>query len=531
MAPPGPLVLCGVLLCAHALQASILSGQSGRLAVEDTANEEYAVPKDLLIGAGISALQTEGAWNEEGRGESAADHLLHEGKLFPGGPQHAHDQAADSYHRYKDDIAMAVALKLKLFRFSFSWTRLLPTADVSKPNQQGVDHYHQLIDEIIKNGMTPMATLYHFDHPQILEASFGGWVGEQMVDKFEEYARFVFQEYGKKVKHWVTINEPNVYCTYFVLAFSGDLTHQTTKERFKCIRNNILGHAKAYHAFKDLKLEGVVGFSAHTIHATPASTLPEDVYAADAFNQFQSGSTLQPVVTGDYPQIVKDLGAEAVVPFTEDEQALIRNTADFMGLNVYYSMTATYNASQSDDSANVPIFAPGKLGLEFIPFVQTKSNIKGDMTQLYSEVTPDALESVMLWTWQSYKVPIFITENGFADVENLGLRDGRRAVYHSAYLRTLIKTMKAFDVPVLGYCAWSLVDAYEWSANFGRRFGLVHVDYEGGTLERSLKDSKDFWITMADTGVVPLVSSASGQCVSTLAVLVAAAASLYTQRL
>ncbi|XP_034240731.1 beta-glucosidase 1A-like [Thrips palmi] len=123
---------------------------------------------------------------------------------------------------------------------------------------------------------------------------------------------------------------------------------------------------------------------------------------------------------------------------------------------------------------------------------------------LFYKIEPDALRMAILWTWQKYKRPLLVTENGLGDAMHLGKHDEMRAAYHSAYLRTLVKTVKDFSVDIIGYCAWSLIDSFEWSAGYKRPFGLVHVDYEHGTLDRSLKDSSSFWIEMAETGVVPL---------------------------
>ncbi|XP_034235670.1 avenacosidase 1-like [Thrips palmi] len=182
-----------------------------------SSTDPFALPDGMLIGAGVSAFQTEGAWNVSGKAESAADHVLHLGRLssMGFGDPHGHDVAANSYYRYKEDIAMAKELKLSMYRFSISWPRVLPDTNAANPNREGVQYYHDLIDEILRNNMTPLATLYHFDHPQILEDQFKGWQGEEMVAKFTEYARFVFNQYAGKVKLWVTVNEPNVYCIYF----------------------------------------------------------------------------------------------------------------------------------------------------------------------------------------------------------------------------------------------------------------------------------------------------------------------------
>ncbi|XP_034240680.1 putative beta-glucosidase 6 isoform X2 [Thrips palmi] len=238
---------------------------------------------------------------------------------------------------------MAVKLKLTLYRFSISWSRVLPDSDPSNPNMEGVQYYHDLIDEILRNNLTPMATLHHFDHPRILEDQFKGFQGEEMVAKFKEYARFAFNQYAGKVKLWVTVNEPNMYCIYFPNLYNiSGLYTDNDMQRYDCVRHTILAHAEAYHVFHEDNHEGRVGFTALLTPARPNSTRSEDVYTAAAYNELQAGLALNPVVHGDWPQDVKDLAGSKVPEFSEAEKQRIKGTADFLGFNVYYTLTVAY---------------------------------------------------------------------------------------------------------------------------------------------------------------------------------------------
>lgn len=468
-------------------------------------DDPFAVPDGLLIGAGVSAIQTEGAWDADGKGESAADHLLHTGKLTKMGfsnDSHQHDTAADSYHRYKEDVHAAAALGLKLYRLSISWSRVLPD-DVTR-NEKGIKYYHDLIDEVIANGMTPLVTMYHFDHPWILEDKFKGWQSAEMIQHFKAYAKFLFDEYGKKVKMWITINEPNMYCTYFPGLFqAAEIYTDADMDHYACMRNAMLAHAEAYHIFKDGGYEGQVGCSVLLMTARANSTRPEDVYAAEAFNQMHAGVVLSPIVYGDYPEIVKAHASKQLKPFTDAEKTLITGSTDFIAFNIYYEMLASYSTASFNPFVHIPVIGPF---LEDVPFVSM--TVKGvdmqHMMSMYSVVEPDAMRTAVLWLWNQYKVPLLISENGFGDVSNLGTKDRIRGVYHSAFLRTLVTTMKEYSVKVLGYSTWSLIDSFEWSAGYGRPFGLVHVDYEGGSLNRTLKDSSKFWMELAETKRIPL---------------------------
>ncbi|XP_034249356.1 myrosinase 1-like [Thrips palmi] len=511
------LAVLAVALCGGAA----LEGPDG---LEDP----FAVPEGLLIGAGVSAIQTEGAWDEDGKGESAADHLLHIGKLSAfgfGNDSREHDVAADSYHRYKEDVRAAAQLGLKLYRFSISWSRVLP--DAVTRNEKGVQYYHRLIDEVLKYNMTPMVTLYHFDHPWILEDQFKGWQSEKMVDYFKEFARLAFSEYAGKAKLWITINEANNYCTYFPNLYQKvGLYADGDMDPFTCMRHTILAHAEAYHLFKEAGHEGQVGFSALVFTARPNSTRPEDVYSADAFNQVAAGVLLNPVVHGDYPELFKRLAGSNLQPFSDAQKRRIKGTADFLACNVYFGIVAAFTTADMTAFSKVPILGQY---LAVLPFV-SPSVVGTDlshMSSMFSVVTPDAMRSAVVWAWNEYRLPLVISENGFGDIYGLGKKDRLRGVYHSLYLRSLVSTMKEFSIKVIGYCTWSLIDSFEWSAGYSRPFGLVHVDYEGGSLDRSMKDSSQFWIDLARTGSVPLweedtASSASSTATSATLLLLLA---------
>ncbi|KAK3925415.1 Vicianin hydrolase [Frankliniella fusca] len=491
-----------VLPLAVAVVAAVALTSAAHLPANKQDESPFALPDTLLIGAGVSAFQTEGAWDADGKVESAADHLMHLGRLgpFQHGDPHLHDVAADSYHRYKEDVAMAKELGLQVYRFSISWGRVFFNG---VRNEIGIKYYHNFIKEIKDSGMKPLVTLLHFDHPQAYEEAFKGWQSSQMVDKFVEYAKFAFDEYGSEVDLWVTMNEPNMFCPYFseMYVMSGLYTREDAN-MYDCMRNLVLAHAKSYRAFKDAKHEGQVGINAIILHATPNSTRPEDVYAAELFNEVLAGQVLAPVVHGDFPQVLKNELKHKLTEFTEEEKQLIRGTTDFIGFNVYYSIEASYK-DPAAPSPTIPIIG---LFVEDLPMVSVSlaGADESDPTTFYDAITPNSLRDALLWTWESYKMPLIITENGIGDSRNVGKKDHLRASYHSAYLRALVTTMKEFNVPVRGYCAWSLIDSYEWGSGFDRPFGLVHVDYANKTLNRSLKESSEFWIELSRTRVVPL---------------------------
>lgn len=488
------LYLVAALLAASASAGAAAAAGSG--VADDGDEARYTLPEGFLFGAGVSAVQTEGAWNTSGKKESAADRLLHT-PIFK--TQGSHDVAADSYHRYAEDVNMAKQLKLKVFRFSISWARLLPDTDSKNPNKEGVAYYHALLDKIIEANMIPMVTLYHFDHPQSLQDEFFGWEDNRMVAKFVEYADFVFNEFGKKVKYWTTLNEPNQYCMYFNMLFVlGGVVKPEQVDIHRCMHHTTLAHMKAYRLYKTkyfTEQQGQVGYTALLVHAQPKTTSVQDVYAADAFNQMHCGKILHPVVFGDYPEIIKKLLPDHPA-FTDDEKKDLKDSADFLGLNIYNGIIASYDPNAGANRPQVPIYSQL---LEKLPFLDVGN--PADLV-LFDKITPEVMERSVLWTWQQYGVPIAITENGYS-----GTDDRKRAVYLSSYMRSLIGAVHDYGVKVIAYCTWSLIDAFEWSGGYSRPFGLVHVDYENGTLNRSLKPhSLKFFTELADKNVIPFVA-------------------------
>ncbi|KAK3920467.1 Beta-glucosidase 5 [Frankliniella fusca] len=497
--------------------------------VSATDEEDYTVPPGLLIGAGTSALQTEGAWDEEGKAESSADWFFNAVKW----PENQ-TVAADSYHRYKDDVKKAAELKLSLYKFSISWSRVLPTADAKAPNERGVAFYNNLINAIIENGMKPMVVMYHFDHPRILEDEFMGWQSIKMADKFAEYAGFLFKTFGDRVEHWVTINEPNMYCAYFTqLCVQANLRKPEDVNPYECIHYNLLAHMKASQVFRKLGLKGKIGYSALLMYAQPATTSPEDIYAASAFNDLHAGSSLRPVVYGDYPQVYKNMVGGRLLEFTADEKAALAGSADFVGLNIYFGMEASFNRfnNASADGGTSMFLGQMSNDIPFINIAMAGSSDGGPLAA-FTTINPDVMRNALLWTHQTYKIPIVITENGYGDVLGLGVHDMQRAAYHSAFLRMLVTTIKQYNVSVVAYSAWSLIDSFEFSGGYSRPFGLVHVDYEHGTLDRSLKDSSKFWIELGEKGYVPYVqpdnASSSERAVSTISVVLISCLTIFS---
>ncbi|XP_052131474.1 uncharacterized protein LOC113208470 [Frankliniella occidentalis] len=277
----------------------------------DDDDAKYTLPKDFLLGAGTSAYQVEGAWDADGKGVNVFDYYYHSKNYSV---SRTGDVAADHYHRYKEDIALAKKIGLQIFRLSISWARIFPngTRDLGI-NKKGVDHYHDVIDELLKNNIVPFVTIFHFDYPQALEDKFGGWLSENMTDAFEDYADYLFEQYGDKVKLWLTINEASMYCNLngaMGMVPPGTITDNN--KRMLCLHNLIIAHAKAHKIYKEKylkKQQGKVGFGVGPNFSRPNSTADEDVAAAEKANMVQGiGLSIEPLINGDYPEEAKTSG-------------------------------------------------------------------------------------------------------------------------------------------------------------------------------------------------------------------------------
>lgn len=500
------MLLLALACSASAVQATSLPP------VLDEPDDLYTLPEGLLVGAGISACQAEGAWNVEGKAESLLDFMTHyEGQfLFPDTPE----IGADHYKRWKEDLALAKQLGFTSHRFSISWSRLIPNGDPNQINPKGLDFYNKYIDELIRLKLEPMVTMLHFDQPYSVEVETKGWHHSEIADKFVQFANVLFDKFGDRVKYWNTINEPNMYCNYFptMMNLMG-IPQEEGSNVYQCLHNMILAQAKVYRLYEKKyknKQNGLVGASVLLWPGVPATTNIEDVLATDQFNQLLAGTYLHPIVYGDYSPTVKflvdartaelGLNKSRLPEFTSEQKTMLAGgVADFIALNVYSKFEVSYVDASSNNSR------PSLLGpiVADIPNVALNGSTfgPGDETLMH-----DALQ----WTWNTYHKPIVISENGYADEDGLGLRDTKRAAYHSVNMRSLVRTMKNYNIKVLAYYMWALLDLFEFQAGYFKRpFGVIHVDYKSGSLNRTLKDSAKFFIELGQTKKIPLVEMPS----------------------
>ncbi len=420
-------------------------------------------------GVATASYQIEGAVKEGGRGPSIWDTFSKTpGKVVNGDNG---DVACDSYHRYEEDIAIMKELGIDYYRFSVAWPRIFPNG-TGEVNQEGLDFYHRFVDTLLENGIEPMCTLYHWDLPQALQDK-GGWDNRETIDAFVNYAEVMFKEFNGKIKHWITFNEP--WCSSYLSNYIGaHAPGYTDLQLAMNVAHHILvAHGKAVVKFRELDVDGQIGYAPNVEWNEPYSNKQEDIDACKRAGAWFIEWFFDPVFKGSYPQFMvdwfKEKGAE---PKIEDgDMEIISQPIDFLGINYY--------------TGSVGRYAEGS-GL----FDHERVDTGYQKTDIGWNIYPEGFYKVLRYITDNYgQVPIYITENGscYNDEPVDGkVNDEGRINYLQRHLVALHRSMEA-GVNIKGYLTWSLLDNFEWAEGYTMRFGIVHVNYR--TLERTKKES------------------------------------------
>ncbi|QYJ77433.1 glycoside hydrolase family 1 protein [Shewanella acanthi] len=501
-------------------------------------------PKDFLWGAATSSHQIEGAWQEGGKGLSNWDFLTNNLRLANGETANV---AIDHYHRYKEDIKLMKAAGLKTYRFSIAWPRIYPTgfpfklkADMSGPeldengnpisdlNMEGIQHYNDLINELIANDIKPIVTLFHWDMPIAL-MGMGAFNNRQVTDLYAAYAAACFQHFGDRVDTWITFNEPFMWNTFAegMLGMAQDLISQgaefnsgtmmsliknTGLETFlgrqmTYIHHTMLAHAKAKEIHDQmvqagLILDGGVGISFDFTLGKSATDSPEDIEATRLYNVIRNEFYTGPVLTGKYPQEALDLLAGdgyffnlSDTQLAEDLEYIHKQGIDIMGVNYYTRPVVSavnYNEGFYNNSS---AFFPNQSFMAGILFDSLETGIPtespGSENGLYDP--KGFYDTLMYVTKISGGMPILVSENGGGYRHQEYLTDDGK-VHDTLRIRFLDGHLKAMwqaiqdGSNVISYNAWSLFDNFEWFGGYSGRFGLIYIDYEDD-LKRYPKDS------------------------------------------
>ncbi len=431
-------------------------------------------PKDFIWGVANSAPQSEGAYKEDGKGESIWDRYSHiPGNIIDG---ESGDVSSDFYHRYKEDIALMKKMNIRNFRMSIAWTRIFPDGK-GKINEKGIAFYHNVIDELIKNGIEPMVSLYAWDLPQKLQ-DIGGWGNRDVTDYFEQYARILYKEFGEKVRQWVTFEEP--FCTAFIGNYLG--TYAPGLKDFSTALlvsyNLLLAHGKAVKACHDMLPGAKIGIALNLSDCKSATDNKLDIEAAIRADGYRNRWFLDPMYKGSFPQDMLDwYKAQGVVlpEILDKDLEIMSERPDFLGLN-YYSPHYYVH-----DEKSWPV-----------KFVSVKTG--KPINDIYWEIVPEALYNIMERVKRDYgNIEFKITANGSCTTDNVNrehrLMDDGRIDYMYKHLIQIDRAIRS-GIRVTAYYAFCFTDNLEWSLGFTKRFGLVYIDFK--TQERIVKDS-GYW--------------------------------------
>ncbi|MGW7231251.1 GH1 family beta-glucosidase [Streptomyces cyaneofuscatus] len=427
-----------------------------------------AFPADFTWGVATAAYQIEGAVTEDGRSPSIWDTFSHTpGKVDNGDTG---DTACDHYHRVPEDIGLIKQVGAGAYRFSIAWPRVVPGGD-GPVNKAGLDFYDRLVDGLLEAGVTPFATLYHWDLPQVLQDR-GGWTVRETSEHFAAYASHVVERIGDRVKDWATLNEP--LCSAWIGHLEGRMAPGLT-DLTAAVRASYhlhLGHGLAVQAIRAASSDARVGIVNNLSPIVPASTSEADLAAARRADGHINRWWLDPVLGRGYPQdMVEAYGVE--LPVRPGDLEAIAAPLDWLGLNYYFRQIVT-----ADPSGPAP-------GFTQVPVADARH------TYMDWEVYADGLEQLLLRLTEEYGVErIYVTENGSAYQDTVAadgsVHDPERVAYLEEHLAACARAV-AKGAPLAGYFAWSLLDNFEWAYGYDKRFGLVHVDY--ATQRRTVKSS------------------------------------------
>ncbi|XP_062083938.1 beta-glucosidase 13-like [Humulus lupulus] len=496
-------MLMGLLLLFGSFGSSMAATIINNIPTQyDTASlNRTSFPTGFLFGTASSAYQYEGAAKEGGKGPSIWDTYTHKhSDKIKGGSNG--DVAVDAYHRYKEDVKIMKEMGMDAYRFSISWPRLLPSGKLSGGvNKEGIKYYNNLINELIANGLKPFVTLFHWDLPQALEDEYGGFLSPHIVHHFKEYSELCFKEFGDRVKHWITFNEPIAYSVVgyatgmFPPGRCSEWQHlnctagNSGTEPYLVTHHQLLAHAASARLYMNKyqgSQKGVVGITLVALWIVPYSEAKHHKNAALRALDFAYGWFMDPLTNGDYPQSMRSLVGNRLPKFSKLQSMNLKGSFDFIGLNYYSSNYASYapqhNTTVENSSYLTDSWASLSPERNGVPIGPTPN---GTANAIY--VYPRGIRDILLYTKRKYhNLLIYITENGIDEFNdpNLSLEealiDHQRIDYHYRHLYYLQKAINDDGVNVKGYFAWSFLDNFEWTLGYTVRFGINYVDYNDG---------------------------------------------------
>ncbi|MCK1189459.1 6-phospho-beta-glucosidase [Streptococcus uberis] len=464
-------------------------------------------PKNFLWGGALAAHQFEGGVLETSKGLSVADvmtagahgvpRVITDGVLE--GNYYPNHVGIDFYHRYKEDIAMFADLGFKCFRTSIAWSRIFPNGDETEPNEEGLQFYDNVFDELLKYGIEPVITLSHFEMPYHIAKEYGGFMNRQTVDFFVKFAEVVFRRYKDKVKYWMTFNEINNQMNYHndIFGWTNSGAHFGDYENpeeamYICGHHTLLASALAVKVGKEINPDFLIGNMIAMVPIYPFSCRPEDVLlASQAMHDRWFFCDVQ--VRGHYPAYALKMFERKGfnVQITEEDKAILASgKVDYIGFSYYMTNVVDSQKEMADLSKTIEASNPYNVKNPFI-----KESDWG------WTIDPIGLRYALNQFYERYELPLFIVENGFGAIdvkeEDGSVHDQYRIDYLKSHIQEMEKAINEDGVELMGYTPWGCIDCVSFTTGeMKKRYGFIYVDRNNdgsGTLERSKKDSYDWY--------------------------------------
>lgn len=451
---------------------------------------KYKFAKNFLWGASTSAYQFEGAWNEDGKGMSVQDikpHLNPKISDFK--------VASDHYHHWKEDVKIMNEIGFKSYRFSISWTRIIPEG-TGEINSQGLKFYHELIDELVKNKIEPIVTVYHFDLPLKL-AEKGGWMNRETIDAYCQYVDVLMKEFGKKVKYWITFNEQNVMLLQGpIMGIPRPEKCNVLQHIFQMNHHISLAQAKVTAKYRKIYPKSFFGPGPNIASIYPNTNKPMDQIAASNVAILRNWFYLDGLVKGEYtPSFVSYLkDHDSMFEIQDGDMDILKaGKPNFIAFNYYTSTTVEMTKEVKNLKLDPQIRLFGMPG-----FGESVANKNLTKTEFGWEIDPLGLRLTIRELYERYQLPLMITENGIGGYDSLTkdntIEDHYRIQYLDNHILELGKAVNE-GIPVIGYHSWSAFDLISVHEGMKKRYGFVFVNRTDTDLKtcQRIRKASSYW--------------------------------------
>lgn len=444
-----------------------------------------SLPEGFLWGNSVSSMQTEGAWDKDGKGKSVYD--------IREATKHASDWkvATDSYHRYEEDFDHMKDMGMNCYRFQISWSRVIPTGD-GEINEEGLQFYDRFIDALLERGIEPMICLYHFDMPLHLAEEYDGFLSRHVVDAFERYGKLLVDRYKEKVKYWITFNEQNIFGMERAAFRIAGVTKAEYDEKklYQIQHNTMVAHARIANYIHETAQNSEIGGMITYNPWYPASSKPADSFAAQLMDDFWNQVFLYTFTYGKYPAYfttyLEDNGWTPEMEETDLED-IAQMKSDWLAFSYYASNVVDSDAI--DEGAPISNYGQGKI-----------DNPHLERTEWNWQIDPLAFRMMMRDMYARYNLPLFPIENGIGVIEDLPedefIEDDYRIDYHQKHLQAMKEAILLDGVECLGYLGWGLIDILSSQGDMRKRYGMVYVNRENHDLKdlRRIPKKSYYWM-------------------------------------